>query len=69
MASPLQSYLAFADSAWVGKDLFEGMKWALDNPQAVVERIRKGQQLVNQKYAMQAIGRQWLDFFDTLGKG
>ena len=63
VASPLHSYLPFSDVAWVGANLLDGLQWALANPQAVVERIGRGQSLVREKYAMDAIGRQWLDFF------
>jgi hypothetical protein len=67
VASPLHSYLAFSDSAWVGENLLEGLQWALANREAVIARIHKGQQLAQEKYAMDAIGRQWVAFFVALG--
>lgn len=66
VASPLHSYLAFSDSAWVGENLLEGLQWSLANREAVAARIHKGQALVREKYAMDAIGRQWLAFFSAL---
>lgn len=69
VASPLHSYLAFLDMAWVGENLLEGVQWSLANREAVIARIHQGQQLVREKYAMAAIGRQWLEFFAALSKG
>ncbi len=66
VASPLHSYLAFSDRAWIGEDLLEGLKWSLANREVVIARIHKGQALVREKYAMDVIGRQWLEFFAAL---
>jgi hypothetical protein len=66
VASPLHSYLAFAESAWVGEYLLEGLQWSLSNREAVIARIHKGQALVREKYAMDAMGQQWLAFFADL---
>jgi hypothetical protein len=66
VASPLHSYLAFSDAAWIGENLLDGLKWALTNRDAVIARIHHGQALVREKYAMDAIGRQWLEFFAAL---
>lgn len=66
VASPLHSYLGFADAAWVGANLLEGVRWSLVNREAVVARIHKGQMRVREQYAMPAIGRQWLDFLASL---
>jgi hypothetical protein len=66
VASPLHSYLAFSESAWVGENLLDGLQWSLANPSSVMARILKGQALVREKYAMDAIGHQWLAFFAAL---
>ena len=66
VASPLHSYLAFSDAAWVGENLLDGVQWALANRETVMARIHNGQTLVQEKYAMDAIGRQWLAFFASL---
>lgn len=60
VASLLHSYLAFSDSAWVGENLLDGLQWALANPASAVTRIARGQLLVRERYAMEAVGRQWL---------
>jgi glycosyltransferase involved in cell wall biosynthesis len=66
VASPLPSYLPFAEAAWLGADLIEGIKWALANPAEVRARIRRGQSLVSEKFAPERIGRQWRELFEKL---
>jgi hypothetical protein len=66
IASPLPSYLPFSDSAWLGPDLVEGIKWALANRGEVLARIRRGQALVMDKFAAEKIGCQWREFFEGL---
>ena len=66
VASSLHSYRAFSDAAWVGENLLEGLQWLLANREAAIRRIQQGQKLVREKYAMDAIGRQWLVFFAAL---
>ena len=66
VASPLHSYLAFSEMAWVGENLLEGLQWSLANREAVMARIHKGQALVREKYAMNAIGLEWREFFAAL---
>jgi hypothetical protein len=66
VASPLPSYLAFADAAWLGDDLFEGVNWALANRAVVLARIQRGQVLVAEKFAADRIGRQWRELFESV---
>lgn len=66
VASPLRSYLQFADAAWLGQDLFAGVHWALANREDVLARIRRGQELVKEKFAADRIGRQWHELFESL---
>ena len=69
VASPLHSYLAFSQMAWVGENLLQGLQWSLANPGEVVARIHQGQTLVRERYAMDAIGQQWRTFFAALPAG
>ncbi len=64
VASPLPSYLPFADAAWLGQDLVQGIEWALANRGEVLSRIRRGQAVVAEKFAADKIGRQWGDFLN-----
>lgn len=61
VAGPLPAYLHFADSAWVGKDLTEGIKWCLANPEQVKTRISQGQADIEKYFTAQAIGLKWHD--------
>ena len=64
--APLPSYLSFADAAWLGQDLVEGIEWALANRDEVLSRIRRGQAVVTEKFAAGRIGRQWRELFESL---
>jgi len=66
VANTLPSYLPFSDSAWLGSDLTEGLRWALENPREVRSRIRRGQALVQEKLNPQRLGRQWRELFEEL---
>jgi len=66
VASPLRSYLPFADAAWLGQDFVEGIRWALANPGDVLARIRRGQALVAERLAGDRIGGQWVDLLNGL---
>lgn len=59
-ANPLQSYQQFADAAWLGQNLVVGIEWALNNPNEVLERIRRGQKLVAERFTAEVLGPQWL---------
>jgi len=61
VAGNLPSYALFANSAWVGNDLIEGVRWAVANPQEVMSRIKLGQQHIAQHYSKKIIGQLWSD--------
>jgi hypothetical protein len=69
VASPLQSYLQFADAAWLGQDLVAGIRWALANRDEALARVRRGQALIREKFAADRIGRQWHDLLAGLASG
>jgi glycosyltransferase involved in cell wall biosynthesis len=66
VASPLRSYEQFADAAWLGEELVQGIEWALANPGEVLARIRRGQAMVLERFAAEAIGRRWRNLFEGL---
>ena len=66
VASPLRSYQQFADAAWLGPDLMQGIEWALAHRSEVVERIRRGQALVAERFAATAVGQRWRELFESL---
>jgi glycosyltransferase involved in cell wall biosynthesis/tetratricopeptide (TPR) repeat protein len=59
VAGPIPAYQPFGDSAWIGKDIVEGIKWCLANPKEVVKRIAQGQADIEKYFTEQAIGLQW----------
>jgi SAM-dependent methyltransferase len=59
IAHPLPSYEEFTDYAWVGENIADGVRWALQNPQAVAERIVRGQKYVEERYSPFAAAREW----------
>lgn len=66
VASPLRSYLPFADAAWLGDDLVEGIEWALAHRGEVLARIRRGQARVAEGFAADKIGRRWRELLESL---
>lgn len=61
VAGPLPAYLHFADSAWVGENVVEGIQWCLANPQKVTKRVAQGQAHIEKHFTELAIGQQWRD--------
>jgi hypothetical protein len=63
VAHPLPAYAPYAEFAWIGEDLCEGIDWAIRNPREVLERIARGQAYIDEKHSPQAVARFWLDVF------
>ena len=59
IASPIPSYVELGSYAWVGHPLAEGVAWALDHPNAVIDRITAGQRYVEQRFSPQVIATKW----------
>lgn len=59
VAGPLPAYLPFADSAWIGEDLIEGIEWCLSHPQEVLARIKQGQTDIASRFTPKAIASEW----------
>ena len=64
VTSRLPSYLPFSEAAWMGQDLVKGIEWALANPGEVLARIRRGQAMVAERFAADAVGRRWRELFE-----
>ena len=60
ITTPLASYEEFAPYTWQG-DYIEGIKWACDNPDQVIDRITKGQQYVEQNYSAGALSSKYIE--------
>ena len=59
IASPIPAYEELAQGAWVGNDLAEGVAWALSRPAEVLQRIARGQAVVEERFSPQRIGERW----------
>jgi hypothetical protein len=63
IAHPLPAFAPYADFAWIGEDLCEGIEWAIKRPDEVVARIARGQACVDESHSPEAVARFWLDVF------
>ncbi|MCC7274309.1 MAG: glycosyltransferase, partial [Alphaproteobacteria bacterium] len=59
VADPIPSYQPFADFAWIGRDLVEGIVWACENPAEAVRRVGEGQRAIALDWSAYAIADQW----------
>lgn len=63
VAGTLPAYCEFEDSAWVGKDLIEGINWCLANPENVINRIATAQKKIEENFSVSAIANRWHEVF------
>jgi hypothetical protein len=59
VASPLAAYQELAASAQIDENIVRGIRWMLDHPAEVIERIRIGQAAIEEKYSPAAIALLW----------
>ncbi len=64
IAHPLPSYERFKDFAWIGTDLSDGICWADENPDLVLEKIKAGQKYLRENLSPDHIGQQWENLLD-----
>lgn len=64
VAHPLPAYAPYADFAWIGEQLCDGVDWAIRHPREAVERIVRGQAYVDARHSSEAVARFWLDVLD-----
>lgn len=60
VANELPSYREFADHAWIGEDLSQGIIWALDSPERARKRVENAQRKIEQEYTQEQTGRRWM---------
>lgn len=63
LARPGPQLGAAAQYAWTGEDPCEGIRWALADPRAALERVRRGQEYANSIHAPSAVARAWVRMF------
>lgn len=59
LAHPLPAYQELAAFGWVGEDLGEGAHWLSANGDAAVERIRRGQAVIAERFSPAAVAAAW----------
>ena len=64
VAHPLPAYGPYAEFAWIGEDLCEGLRWAISHPREVVERIARGQAFTDARHSPDVVARFWLELFE-----
>lgn len=69
IAHPLPAYREFEPFAWIGEDLGQGLRWALNHPEEVVERIAKGQSHIAAHYSPEIAASEWEAIFRRLAQG
>lgn len=65
VAHAIPSYRDFADTAWLGDDLADGIAWVMHNPDAIVNRIARAQALIERTYSPAQIAHSWERLFET----
>jgi hypothetical protein len=58
-AFPLPSYRPFAEFAWLGEHVVGGVRWALRNAEATLQRIERGQSYVEQHHSPALLAERW----------
>lgn len=66
VAHPLPSYMQFSDYVHIGKSIMQGLTWARQHPQAVLDKIKEGQQFISAHCAGDAIAQRWHAVFSQL---
>ena len=64
IASSIPAYQELAQWAWVGEDLSEGVAWALSHPAEVLQRITRGQAMIEERFSPQRIGERWAELLE-----
>lgn len=59
LAHPLPAYQDLADFGWVGEDLGEGLRWLAGNADEALERIRRGQAAIAERFSPHAVAGAW----------
>jgi hypothetical protein len=60
ITTPLASYVEFAPYTWQ-EDYIQGIKWALQNPEEVRNKILQGQQYVEENYSAKVLSKKFID--------
>jgi glycosyltransferase involved in cell wall biosynthesis len=59
IAYPLPAYVELRDYLWLGEEIADGIRWAIANPQKVLEQITQGQLAIGRRFSPRTIGGRW----------
>ena len=65
VSSPVPSYLQVSKFSWLD-DYLEGIRFYLENPDIVQEKIYKGQEWIKQHYTKEVCARQLIDIYEKV---
>lgn len=65
VANPVPSYREFADWAWVGDDLAQGIDWLFQHADEIPDRIRSAQAHVAENFSAAHFAHSWLQVFEA----
>jgi hypothetical protein len=65
ITTPLASYLEFAPYTWQ-QNTIDGIQWAVQNPDQVLDRVRQGQQYALDNYSAQRVAKRFLETVDAI---
>jgi hypothetical protein len=58
-AYPLPAYQQFAEYAWLGERVLDGVSWALENRAQAIHQVCSGQEYVSHAFAPASIAADW----------
>lgn len=59
LAHPLPAYEALAEFGWVGEHLGEGLRWLAANGDEALQRIRRGQAAIAERFSPRSVAAAW----------
>ncbi|MDX1964359.1 MAG: hypothetical protein SFX18_14495 [Pirellulales bacterium] len=59
LAYPLPAYTELAGGLWLGEDLCQGIRWAVNHPVAARQLISQGQVLIRRRFLPEIAGQAW----------
>jgi hypothetical protein len=66
---PLPSYRPLAEYCWCGEDLAEGVIFAMENRAECVERVRRGQAMLEERFSPEAVARKLAGLIESVLPG
>lgn len=68
IAHPIPAYQQLEDFVWLGEQLADGVRWALDNPKLVEEKLNNGRIQAKHQFSIEAIVQKWKEVIDSVSQ-